>query len=160
MLRIKKVKAIKDKIHIEYEVSRPEDKFDEYSLTCQEEAGPLFYAALRDLRRFVVEICEFPTGWTDTRILVNGVSFSYSGANYTMGAVIIAQLTLVQSNAKLNINTPHKIEEFYHGETGDDNQLLPDDCVSLLYELTSECQKYIEGSRAQTKMFDKEKAAV
>lgn len=69
-----------------------------------------------------------------------------------MGATIVSQMELDNSNSNLNINTPHKISEFY-GENGDPKQLLPDDCIEDLNELIEEVQLYIKGERAQVSLF-------
>ena len=151
-MRIKKLKIKEQRIHIEYEEKNKAEGWDEFSLTCAGEAAPSFYAALRSLAEHATELCELPQEYV-SRIKVKGVSFSYAGDKETMGATIIATLFLNKSSTDLNLNTPHKIEAFYSGDSGDENQLLPDECVHALYTLIQECELYIQGKRIQGALF-------
>ena len=152
-MRIKKVKLTKEgKIHLEYEERNKADSWDEFSMTCSDEATPEFYAALAALAPHVRDMCELPARYLD-RITVRGVSASYAGDNDTMGATIIAQMELRHSNTNMNITTPHKASEPY-SDTGeaDEKQLLDEDCTSDLETLFDECIKYIKGERKQLKL--------
>ncbi len=152
-LKFKKIKMTKDgKVQAEYEIKNEKGGMDEYSFSCADEPKPSFRKAIDDLREDVLDICELPDEYLD-RIRVNGVSFSWGGENETMGAVIIAQMLLEKSNGNLNLNTPHKIAEFY-GETGDGRQLLDPDCVGRLGKLIDEAADYVKGIRAQGSLFN------
>ncbi len=150
MIRIKKVKITKhNRINIQYEKqNKNTETWDEYSLTCSDEPRPEFRLALARLATHVVEMCELPYEYK-SRIIVNGVTFSYGGESETMGATIISQMELENSNTNLNLNTPHKGSEFY----GDPKQLLTDECIDDLEELIKEVELYIEGERAQMNLF-------
>jgi len=153
VLRFKKIKATKEgKIQMEYEVKSEKGGWDEFSFSCAEEPKPSFTAALADLARDALEMCELPDAYLD-RLRVSGVSLSYGGENETMGAVIIASMLLHRSNTNLNLNTPHKTETFY-GETGDENQLLSETCVNRLNRLIDEAEDYVKGIRAQGNLFN------
>jgi hypothetical protein len=153
-MRIRKVKHVTaenaDKISIVFEKKSPtnQNAWDEFSLICNQRAAPQFYAALKDLAQDVIDLCELPQGYLD-RVSVKGVSVSISGEKDTMGAVITASMQLLKSNQPLNINTPHKTEEFY-AETGDEAQLLNKDTVRRLYALFNEAERYVDGEREQT----------
>jgi len=74
-----------------------------------------------------------------------------------MGAVISASMKLEESYQALNLVTPHKAAEMYCPDTPDDEkQLLSGDCVEALLELKTECEKYIQGDRAQGSLFPTE----
>ncbi|MBN2286929.1 MAG: hypothetical protein JXI43_10810 [Tissierellales bacterium] len=159
-MRFKKIKITSDdKIHLEYEKANKQHDQDQFTMTGSEKALPEFYEAMADLAKFVCEMCELPD--TDIeRIKVRGVSFSWAGESNTMGAVIMAQKKLIHSNCPLNINTPHKTEEFY-AENGDEKQLLPTGCADFLYALCDEAERYLNGERSQTDLFsDKEEEKV
>ena len=157
-MRIKKIKMTREgKIQMEYEVKNPKGGSDEFSFSCADEPKPSFIVALNDLKPDVLEMCELPDDYLD-RIRVSGVSFSYGGENETMGAVIIASMVLYKSNVALNLNTPHKTEDFY-GETGDEKQLLNPKCVSRLNRLVEEAEDYVKGIRAQGNLFNQNIAA-
>jgi len=152
-MRFNKIKATKEgKIKMEYEVKNEKGGWDEFSFSCAEEPKPSFTAALADLTRDALEMCELPDVYLD-RLQASGVSFSYGGENETMGAVIIASMLLNKSNTNLNLNTPHKTEDFY-GETGDEMQLLNPECVSRLHRLIEEAEDYVKGIRAQGNLFN------
>ena len=155
-MRFKKIKITSDeKIHLEYEKINKKHEWDDFSMTSSEKALPEFYEALTDLAKFVCEMCELPD--TDIgRIKVRGVSFSYAGENDTMGAVITAQKELIHSNCPLNINTPHKTEDFY-AENGDEKQLLPTGCVEFLNAICGKAERYLSGERSQMNLFQEEK---
>jgi len=148
-MRIKKVKIQSDdRILIVYEQKNNTGKIDELSLNCAERAEPTFYKSLQALNESVAEICEIDK---PEKIIVTGITFSYSGEKEVMGAVITAQRKLLHSNCPLNLNTPHKIETF-HAEKGDDKQLLPEKSINLLYKVHEECERYINGNREQQKL--------
>ena len=152
-MRFKKIKLTKEgKVQAEYEVQNEKGGMDEYSFSCSDEPKPSFIEALKDLNQDVREMCELPPDYL-RRIHVSGVSFSFGGENETMGAVIIAQMLLEKSNVSLNLNTPHKITEYY-GETGDPQQLLDPKCTCRLENLIEEAEDYVKGIRAQANLFD------
>jgi len=146
-VRIRKIKLNKGKIRIDYEVRNAQGEYDQFSLSCSEEPLPSFHQALQKLRRYVVEICELPDEDED-RIEIKGVSISFAGPDDTMGCVISAQKELENSNAPLNLNTPHKIEGFYGG-AGDPRRLMPGEMLDDLKVLFDECRRYIAGQRKQ-----------
>ena len=152
MRRIRKVKLTKeDKIMIVFEQAAG-DQWDEYSLTCSEKALPSFYAAIQALAPHVIEMCELPQDYAE-RIIIRGVSVSYGGEAEVMGATITAQMALMKSNCPLSLNTPHKASDSYSGGDADLNQLLSRDCIMALRTLYAECDRYIDGERAQGKLF-------
>jgi len=123
-VRFKKIKTTKEgKTHLEYEVDNAKGGKDEVSFTCADEARLEFRTALSDLAKDVLEMCELPEDYLN-RIVVTGVSFSYGGEAEVMGCTLIGQLKLLKSNVNLNLITPHKIEEFYSENGGDEAQLL------------------------------------
>lgn len=152
-IRFKKIKVTSEqKITLVYEQENNNRTMDEYSMTCSDKARPEFYSAMKDLAPHVIEMCELPNNYLE-RIDVRGVSFSYGGEKEVMGATITAQMMLNKSNCNLNLNTPHKASESYSDGDGDPKQLLSCECVDALKTLCAEAQLYIEGDRAQTKLF-------
>ena len=153
--KINKIKITKSgRINIEYkQYNTNADTWDEYTLTCADAPRPELIKALQNLDKHVIDICELPINYKD-RILVTGVSFSYGGENETMGAVIISQMKLEHSNCNLNLNTTHKISESYTPDQQiDPKHLLSDECVRDLYKLIEEVNLYIDGERAQIRLF-------
>ena len=151
-MRFKKVKVTSDeKISVQYEVKR-DTLFDEFSFTTSDKALPTFHEALQALKEDVREMCELPAEYQE-RVFVKGVSFSYGGDNEVMGATIIAQLHLKESNVPLNLCTPHKTSGPYSDGGVDPKTLLSKDCVKRLYNLTSEAEGFVIGIRAQGNLF-------
>ncbi|MBI3582400.1 MAG: hypothetical protein HY096_00435 [Nitrospinae bacterium] len=150
-MRIKKIKLLDEKVKIDYEVLEGDKIKEEYSLTSIDKPLPSFSAALQGLAMSVVDICEL-NKQDINYIIVTGVSFSHSGEKQVMGAVISAQKKLKKTDALLNLNTPHKIEDFY-GETGSKQQLLDDDTIKKIYDVIEEAEKYIAGERQQKDLF-------
>lgn len=152
-MRIKKVKITSDdKVAVSYDQQSKTGSWDEYSFTCSEKARPEFYEALNALAPHVIEMCELPEDYL-SRIKVRGVAFSYGGEKQVMGATIIAQMELFYSNTDLNINTPHKASDSYNDQPADENQLLTDECIDALDVLCDEVKLYIQGERAQLRLF-------
>lgn len=151
MIRIRKIK-LSEKVEIKYEVLEGDKVKEEYSLTCIDKPLPSFTDAILVLAQSVVEICELPYEDIDC-ITVSGVSFSYGGEKQVMGVVIAAQKKLKKTDAPLNLNTPHKIEDFYGEPTGSASQLLDDETRDKLYAVTEEAKMYIEGERQQEDLF-------
>ena len=153
-LRIRKVKVTSDnKIEMKYEKQTKYGGWDEYSFISSEKARPSFYARMHDLNIHVLEMCELPEGYLE-RINVRSVSVNYGGDKEVMGATISATMKLNNSNCGLNLNTPNKAEDSYSDAPPDDMQLLSEDCIDALYSLYDECYAYIDGERAQGKLFD------
>lgn len=150
MTRIRKIK-LSEKVRIEYEVLVGDKVKEEYSLTSVDKPLLSFAEAMQVLAQSVVEICELPDKDIN-HIAVSGVSFSYGGEKQVLGAVITAQKKLKKTDAPLNLNTPHKTEDFY-GETGSASQLLDSLTIDKLYELMDEAEKYIAGERQQGELF-------
>jgi hypothetical protein len=152
-MRFKKIKLTKEgKVQAEYEINNEKGTTDEYSFSCTDEPKPSFRQAMADLAQDVVEICELSDDDLN-RIGVSGVSLSWGGENETMGAVIIAYMMLTKSSGNLNLNTPHKIADYY-GETGDRQQLLNPKCVERIETLIAEAEDYVKGIRAQANLFN------
>jgi hypothetical protein len=150
-VRFKKISITKgNKINLIYEIERA-GQYDEFSITSLSPAKDSFHDAMKALVEDVVDMCELPEKHAE-RIIVKGVSFSYGGERQVMGAVIISQMLLKKSNMSLNINTPHKTEEFY-AKDGDPKQILNGDCVERLLALKKEAEAYVAGERMQVDMF-------
>lgn len=153
-IRFKKIKITsEEKINIVYEKTNNSGKMDEYSMTCSDKARPEFYDVMQALATEVIDMCELPNDYID-RILVRSVSFSYGGDKEVMGATITAQMVLNKSNCNLNLNTPHKASDSYSDGDADEKQLLSADCIDALKALCAEAELYIDGDRAQMKLFD------
>jgi len=154
VIRIRKVKVTSDnKISITHEKQVRTGSWDEYSFTCSDQARPEFYQAMGSLAPYVIQMCELPDEYLE-RIEVRSVSVSYGGENEVMGATITSQMKLSKSNCNLNLNTPHKASDSYSDAPADEKQLLPEKCTEALYKLYDECELYINGDRAQGKLFD------
>ena len=152
-MRIKKIKVTSDKkVSVAYEKISKTGIWDEYTFTCSEAPRPELLTALSKLAPHVIEMCELPTSYL-TRIDVRSVSFSYGGEKEVMGATITSQMKLEDSYSNLNLNTPHKASDSYSDAPADEKQLLSDDCISDLGHLCEEVELYIDGERAQGKLF-------
>lgn len=136
-------------IKITYEKT---SKQSEDEITSKSGDMPLqsFFNIWNGLRVWVNHICEIDDS-SDT-VKLTGVSLSWGGENETMGCVLTAQKDLEFSSAPLNLNTPHKIEDFYSQNGGDENQLMDRKMVKQVEELIEETLKYLRGDRAQQKM--------
>lgn len=152
-LRIKKIKITSDKrINVSYEKISKTGMWDEYTFTCSEMPRPELLTALADLAPHVIEMCELPKEYL-SRIDVRGVTFSYGGEKEVMGATITSQMKLENSNCNLNLNTPHKASDSYSDAPADEKQLLSDGCIDDLGQLCEEVELYINGERAQGRLF-------
>lgn len=154
MIRFKKIKKTSEgKIHLEYEKTNQQGKWDEHSMKSAQQPAPSFDKALEKLIPHVQEMCELPKDdHTFHPYEVRGVSFSYAGENETMGATITATRKLNHSNAPLVLNTPHKIEEPY-ADGADDLQVMTTDCLIDLVSLQDEAEAYLNGKRKQADLF-------
>jgi hypothetical protein len=152
-LKIKKDKKT-DKITLEYQKKKGDDSVDEFAFSSFDKPLPGFDLAMLALRKYVLQICEYPVNDDFlTRVTVTGVSFSYGGNEDVMGATLIAQLALKECNAPLNLNTPHLAEDFYSENGGSEKQLMPVNMASDLDKLIDEAERYLQGERAQGELF-------
>lgn len=165
MRRIRKVKVDKKgKVFLQWEVEIFGQKgdrigWDEYTMTCSDLPRPEFIDAMKGLIQDVVSLCELPDKDAEDRITVRSVTWSYSDEDI-QGAVISAQRKLYNSVAPMNINTPHKPYQPYNEacEDPDPDMIMPEDTIARLDTLEEECQYYIDGDRAQMKLFEEETA--
>lgn len=152
-LKIKKDKK-SGRVTLEYQKKKADQTLDEFHFSSFDKPLPEFDTALLNLRKYVMQICEYPVDDDFiTRTTVTGVSFSYGGDADVMGATLIAQLVLKDCNAPLNLNTPHLAEDFYSASGGSDKQLMPDKMATDLYKLMTEAERYLYGERAQGELF-------
>jgi len=155
--RITKIKYSKGFVSIDW--TQGEGNNDEYSIKCSEPPRQEFVSAMLGLNKYVAEMCELPENYA-VRLTTQGVSFNYGGENETMGATITAQMKLLNSNAPLNLNTPNKtVEPYSESQPWSEKTCLSEECVDALAELESEANKYIDGQRAQARLFEEEKEA-
>ena len=131
--------------------------WDDYTMACSDLPRPEFIDAMKALIQDVVSLCELPDKDAEDRITVRSVTWSYSDEDI-QGAVISAQRKLYNSVAPMNINTPHKPYQPYNEtcEDPDPDMILPEDTIERLDKLEEECQYYIDGDRAQMKLFEEE----
>ncbi len=155
-IRFTKIKYDGSQVEIHYE--KGAEYADKYTLKCSEPPRPELGKAFMDLGVEVINLCELPDDYL-SRIIVRSVSLNYSGKNETMGATITAQMELYNSNCPLNINTPNKPVEPYNADCDYDDKTyaktcLSCECVDKLEELIEEAGRYVDGQRAQGKLFD------
>jgi hypothetical protein len=152
-MRIKKIKVTSDnKVYVAFEKRSVTKIWDEYTFSCSEAPRPELLTALSKLAPHVIEMCELPESYLD-KIDVRSVSFSYGGVDEVMGATITSQMKLENSYTNLNLNTPHKASDSYSDAPADEKQLLTHDCIRDLDQLCEEVELYINGDRAQGKLF-------
>ena len=152
-MRIKKIKVTSDKkVSVGYEKISKTGVWDEYTFTCSEAPRPELLTALSKLAPHVIKMCELPESYI-TKIDVRSVSFSYGGEKEVMGATITSQMKLENSCSNLNLNTPYKASGSYSDVPADEKQLLTNNCIDDLDRLCEEVELYINGERAQGKLF-------
>lgn len=151
--RVKKIKVKDKKIMIIWESQSPVQKgeWDEYSLRCCDLARPELYELMTEVNTWVKIICELPDGY-EKRIKTTGISFTHDfDEDGNWGVVLTAQMELYDTPAPLNINTPFKSTAVNEGM---ESCALDEDCSLLLLDIAKECFKYVDGDRAQGKLFD------
>ncbi|MFA5383972.1 MAG: hypothetical protein WC364_04810 [Eubacteriales bacterium] len=79
-----------------------------------------------------------------------------SGKRYETMSLISAQMKLENSYQNLNLNTPYKASDSYSDAPADPKQVLDYKCIVALENLQFECEAYIDGDRAQGRLFDNE----
>lgn len=148
-MRIIKVKQTREsKVYIEYERINARGEYDTFTMCCGDEPAASFIESFEALRPHALALLELDE--EETRLIIKGVSFSYSGDDDIMGATIIGARKLYESNTDMNFTTPHKFESYTSGgEDGDPRQLLSSECVSALRTVQEEALRYIDGHRAQ-----------
>ena len=147
--RFTKIKYNKGIVKLHYDSISSMGNSESYVLSSEDMPLPSFGQALQAVGEFVPLICEIST---ESPVQVLGVSFGYGGDAEVMGATITAMLELESSNSPLILNTPYKASEVYN-EGGNEDVLLPLDCVRALEALCKEADKYLKGERAQGDLF-------
>lgn len=154
-LKIKKDKT--GQIRLEWQVLKKDGSKDEQHYYSYDKPLEEFDNKLANLRKHVLEICEYPVEEERlARVEVTGVSFSYGSKSNVMGASIIAQYQPKDCLAPVNLVTPHKIETFYNESGGDDRSLMSDKMLVDLNALMVEAERYLNGERAQGDLFNQQ----
>lgn len=139
------------RIKIEWQDAADEDA-NKFSFDNKREIPASFKNAFLDLRKHVNKLCELGMKEDEMYLLeVVGVSLSWSHG--VMGATITALKTLKDSNQPLVLNTPHKIEDFYSENGGDEKQLMPSDAVNDIIKLMAEAKAFIKSKEVQMDLF-------
>lgn len=123
------------------------DLYDTIKITSQEIAGQAFYNALGKLKKHVIHISELSEDDIG-KIKVRGAEFTYAGDDQILGARIIAERNLNNSEVPLDFKTPHKIETKYK-ETDGPLKLMPDGCADDLRKLLKAAANYVNKIRDQ-----------
>lgn len=151
-----KFKRTEKTLLLHYKQLNETGKWDKFTLETKDAPDPSFIAALDSLSPHVVKMCEAEEDWKDLSVRVSGVSLSHTGG--ILGAVITAQITLLNSQSPLNINTPHRPSEPY-SEGGSDEYCLNEDVIEAIEYLIEEAEGYLSGKRAQQSFEFTEEAA-
>ena len=101
----------------------------------------------------VREILEWPNSLYDGKLIVTGVSWSYSEGTGVEGAVLVCQAQLDGCTSPFCFNTPH-LPFAQYCEDGN-APLMPDGAQDALNALRTEVQRYIDGKRAQGDLFQR-----
>lgn len=153
-MNIKKIHLKGETIHMEWTKTtmKPDDKSatNKYSMTESELAVPGFYTAVQSLAADVCAICQLPDNYTEGMKIV-GLTLSY-GEDEQWGALISAVKTLKNSNAPFNIHTPFKWA--IASDPSVESSFLSKGCVKRLELVLDYAEGYIDGDRAQGKLFD------
>ena len=145
---IQKVKYSKDRVKINYLIVHPDERTDAYAVDCVDRPRVEFDAALQKIADELCDWCELPEAWFEN-VTVLGVSFSFKDGN--MGAVVTFQKPIRYCNSPLILNAPHKAEHPY-SEGGDYSVCLTKEQIALLKDVIAECEKYLDGDRAQMRL--------
>lgn len=143
------------KVHLEYKhdygSGGGRGEPDEFLLKCGDAPLPSFVAAFVALIPHAARWLELdPKSGMAARLTVSGLSVSY--AHGVMGASLTCRVPLVNCQGPLIINCPHKPSEPY-GEGGDESVCMPGDTVEAVRTLIDEAWKYVDGERAQGRLF-------
>lgn len=142
MHRINKVKFDGAKVRLEFEIERPDGRFDESVVASFDAPLPSFNGALQALAADVCTICESGADQA-AHLRVSSVSFSH--ANDIMGAVITGVKPVMTAQSPVVLNTPHLTVKPY----GDVGPVFSLGTVERLERLITEAERYILGERAQ-----------
>jgi len=142
---------------LSWQIKREDDSYDTFTLESKDEPAPSFLLRFLELREFVNDICDLRLADDELhKLSILSVSLSYASEKHILGATITALKTLPNRNAPLVINTPHLIEDYY-SDSGDPASLLPQDLVTLIYEIQEEADDFVKGFRMQMNLFPIEK---
>ncbi len=135
---ITKVKHSKGQTLIRWRDVKAEE-IVEHELKSSEDPRPELLTSIAAFTPFVIEICEFPKGWTDD-ITVIGISLSEveSKAGMLIGIVITASKRLERSPLPMLVNTPFMVDEVW-----------PKGLQQAVEQLDREAVRFRTGDRAQ-----------
>lgn len=146
---ITKVRYGQDKVSANYLVEHPDGRQDEYSVICTDQPLAEFDAALQALLEEMPDWCEISQEGYFDNAKVLGVSYSWKHG--IMGAVVTLTRPLRHCGSPLVLNAPHKTEAPY-SEGGDYSVCLTKEQADALKKVITECDRYLDGQRAQMEL--------
>ena len=152
-MNIKKIKWSESagKITINYE-KNINGNMVEYTATFSEQARPEFYEAFQILDIDVLAILDIDIA--RERIHPYGITLKDNKSGLTQ-AIISAKMDIPLHNTSTALNTPMLIEQ--NNDNANDGSYFNKDTVYKIRRIIEEAIIFIEGNRAQMKLFEQEK---
>lgn len=152
-MNIKKIKWSESagKITINYE-KNTNGNMVEYTATFSKQARPEFYEAFQDLDIDVLAILDIDIA--RERIHPYGITLKDNKSGLTQ-AIISAKMDIPLHNTSTALNTPMLIEQ--SDDNADGGSYFNKDTVYKIRRIIEEAIIFIEGNRAQMKLFEQEK---
>ena len=150
--RITKVKCKKGLWSFAWEKYQTKTQnWDQYSLSCKDQARPELIECFRKMAKHAADICEIV--YFEEKMIASGISFTYAADDKPPNCylVITAQKELEYSNSPLILNTPARPQEPENGMPDEfcwSNELADD-----IEKLKEEAWRYIKGERAEMSFF-------
>jgi hypothetical protein len=145
--QVTKIKDSDGKITMHWNIVRPDERVNEYTISCVDKPRPSFNAAMQAIAPTLATWCDLPEEWCEA-LEVIGVSISWS--RDIMGAVVTAKRPC-SSAAPLIINAPHK-PSIPYSDGGDESTCMTIEQIAAIEAVIVEAEMYLDGNRAQMEL--------
>ncbi len=151
--KLTKIQIKKSHVHIEFKEKEGEENYVT-EFDCDAPANPEFPKALADLGKALCDTMEF-TEEQKNACTATSVALSYSAdENNRMGIMVAMSMTLANFSGPLHFNTPLIKEKTEEGKGG--GRVMSDSLRKLVGCVIDEAHKYMNGNRAQKKLFNQD----
>lgn len=130
--------------------------YDTHQIKCAEYPRPELIEAVKELSPYITEVLELPE-YCEDRLIAKKLTYTYNEKTAETSVTITAKFYIPDAGTFVETKVPPRV--INHGTPTSEIPFTPE-CSEIIEQLTTEIFRYIDGDRAQDKLFDDQKGGV